>query len=73
VVKRGGVWGCPKAGGEEGAEELKWGEGRKGRGKRGVWSLEGYIEIYNLQGIKGKVFALKTNFSSFYKAVERVL
>jgi len=33
---RGGVWDCLKAGGEGGAEELKRGEGRRGRGRVGV-------------------------------------
>jgi len=33
---RGGVWGCSKAGGEGGAEELKRREGRRGRGRAGV-------------------------------------
>jgi len=42
IWKGGGVWGCPKIGGRKGgAEELKRGEGRRGRGGGGFDPLEG--------------------------------
>ena len=59
--------------GEKGRKRAQREQGRRVRGRVGVWPFKGYIRIYKLLKVKGKGFALKTNVSSFYKAVERVL